>query len=295
MSTSWSIFIVAGTVISIIATFWLILWSGRQGPDNAKDTGHVWDGLTERNEPLPRWWLGLFVITLVFAIGYLVIFPGLGNFSGTSDWSQQAQYDAEIAKAEARYAPIFAQFADMPPEQLVENTEALSIGRSLFSNYCIQCHGSAGYGAASFPNLTDDDWLYGSSLDSIEYAILNGRNGIMPALGAVFSNDAALDDMVGYVRNMSAGQDESSPAHGQYLAVCGACHGPTGDGNQALGAPRLNDDIWLYGSSPGMVRDVIVNGRQNMMPAHRKLVGEDRARLLAAYVYSLSATQSQAD
>lgn len=300
MSTSWSIFIIAGTLISIVATFWLIYWSGRQGPtpsDTVKDTGHVWDGLTERNEPLPRWWLGLFVITLVFAIGYLIVFPGLGNFDGVSDWSQEAQYTAEMEKAEARYAPIFAQFADMPAEQLVKNEKALSIGQSLFANYCIQCHGSAAYGAASFPNLTDDNWLYGGSLQSIEYSILNGRNGVMPALGSVFGDESSIDAMVSYVRNMSDGQNTDSPAHDKYMNVCAACHGATGDGNQALGAARLNDDIWLHGSAPAVVRDVIVNGRQNNMPAHRRLIGEDRARLLAAYVKSLSspASPSQAD
>ncbi|MEM7611532.1 MAG: cytochrome-c oxidase, cbb3-type subunit III [Pseudomonadota bacterium] len=291
MSNSWSIFVIVGTLVSIVATFWLIVWSGRQGPtpsETVKDTGHVWDGLTERNEPLPRWWLGLFVLTLFFGIAYLVIFPGMGAFAGTSNWSQQSQYEAEVAAAEAKYAPLFARFAQMPVEELVKNEEALSIGRSLFSNYCIQCHGSLGYGAASFPNLTDQDFLYGDSFASIQQTIVNGRNGIMPALGAVFPDAGAVDQMVEYVRDMSVEQDASSPAHTQYITLCAACHGATGDGNIALGAPRLNDDIWLHGSSPEVVADIIINGRNNAMPAHGNLVGEDRARLLAAYAYSLS-------
>lgn len=296
MSQGWSIFIIVGTLVSIVATFWLIFWSGRQGPtpsESVKDTGHVWDGLTERNEPLPRWWLGLFILTLVYAIGYLIIYPGLGAFAGTTDWTQEKQYEAEMAAAEARYAPIFAKFASMPVDDLVVNEEALGIGRSLFSNYCIQCHGSLGYGAASFPNLTDSDYLYGESFDAMQMSILNGRNGIMPALGAVFPTESALTGMVEYVRNMPDGQDVTAPAHNQYMTLCAACHGPTGDGNYQLGAPRLNDDVWLHGSSPKIVADIIKNGRNNMMPAHERLIGEDRARLLAAYVYSLSHGQPQ--
>lgn len=289
MSTGFSLFVIIGTVATIAISFWFIVWSGKQGPQlGQEDTGHEWDGLRERNMPLPRWWLILFVITLVWGIGYLVWYPGLGNFGGTSGWTQYTQYDAEVERAESKYAPMFAQYASLPHDELMRNEDALAIGRSLFANYCSQCHGSAALGAASFPNLTDDDWLYGNSLDAIEYTILNGRNGIMPALGSVFPDDDALDEMVAYVRDLSAGQDTTSPAHQQYMTVCSACHGAQGQGNQALGAPRLNDDIWLYGSNPKIIADVIANGRQNRMPAHKQLVGEDRARLMAAYVLSLS-------
>ena len=289
MSTGLSLFVIIGTVAFIAGSFWLITWSGNQGPELGEaDTGHEWDGLRESNNPLPRWWLWLFIITLIWGIGYLIWFPGLGKFGGTSGWTQYTQYEAEVERAEAKYGPLFAQYAELSHEELMNNDEALSIGRSLYANYCSQCHGSAGYGAASFPNLADDDWLYGDSLDTIEYTILNGRNGIMPALGSVFADEQSLDNMVTYVRNLSLGQDTASPAHEQYLTVCSACHGAQGQGNQALGAPRLNDDVWLHGSNPKTVRDVIVNGRQNRMPAHRQLVGEDRARLMAAYVKSLS-------
>ncbi|MEL6868266.1 MAG: cytochrome-c oxidase, cbb3-type subunit III [Pseudomonadota bacterium] len=291
MSQGMSWFVIIGTLLSIIATFWLIVWAGRQGPqaeEGAENTGHVWDGLVERNEPLPRWWLGLFVLTLVFGVGYLVWYPGMGAFAGTSGWSQAAQYDEEVQAAEARYGAIFAAFRDMPATEIVHDEDALRIGRSLFSNYCTQCHGSLGYGAASFPNLADSDWLYGGDLASINTSILNGRKGLMPALGAVFADDAALSGMVEYVRNLSISQDTSAPAHGQYIALCSACHGATGDGMTALGAPRLNDDVWLYGSSPETIRETIVNGRQGVMPAHDKFLGEDRVRLIAAYVYSLS-------
>ncbi|MEL7023989.1 MAG: cytochrome-c oxidase, cbb3-type subunit III [Pseudomonadota bacterium] len=296
MSPSWSLYVIIGTVVTFVATLWLILWSGRQGPEPTEEdrtTGHSWDGLTERNEPLPRWWLGLFILTLVFSGGYLVVYPGLGNVAGTASWSQYAQYDSEISAAEARYAEIFAAFRDMEPAQLVQDAHALSTGKSLFSNYCSQCHGSLGYGAAGFPNLADADWLYGETFADIQRSILQGRNGIMPPMGAALGDDAAIDAMVSYVRNLSTGVDKTSATHATYTATCSACHGPNGEGNTILGAPRLNDDIWLYGSSATIVRQTIVEGRQGKMPAHEALLGADRARLIAAYVVSLSSSTSE--
>ena len=296
MSQGWSLFVIIGTVVTLIASFWLIYWSGSQGPEpteDSTDTGHTWDGLTENNFPLPRWWLWLFILTLIYSAAYMIYYPGFGNYAGLATWSQEGQYDQEMAVAEARYGPLFAGLAALPPEKVVTDTEALGVGKSLFANYCSQCHGSLGYGGPSFPNLTDDDWLYGGTLEAIEASILNGRQGVMPPLGAVFADEAALDAMVGYVQNLSAGPDTESPAHAQYLGLCSACHGPAGDGLQALGAPRLNDDIWLYGSSDQAIRNAIVNGLNGNMPAHRALIGEDRARLLAAYVYSLSADGAQ--
>lgn len=298
MSSSWSVYVIVGTVLTFIATFWLILWTGRQGPEPTKEdrtTGHSWDGLTERNEPLPKWWLGLFIITLLFGGVYLAVYPGLGGVQGAAGWSQQAQYEAEIADAEARYAPVFAAFRDMDPASLVKDAQALNTGKSLFSNYCAQCHGSLGYGAAGFPNLTDSDWLYGQSFADIQHSILRGRNGVMPPMGAVVGDEAAIDAMVSYVRNLATGVDQTTATHATYTAACSACHGPNGEGNTALGAPRLNDDIWLYGSSPSVVRQSIVAGRQGRMPAHADLLGEDRARLITAYVVSLSAAASGAE
>ena len=292
MSGSWNLFVVVGTILSILASFWLIMWSGRQGPgEEAQDTGHTWDGLTERNNPLPRWWLYLFVLTLIWGIGYLVFYPGLGNYAGVGQWSQLNQYDAEIQKAEQTYGPIFAQFAAMDPEELVNNADAQRIGKSLFSNYCTQCHGSLGYGATGFPNLADADWLYGSDFGAIEHSILNGRAGVMPALGAAFSNEAELKGLVDYVYNMSGGVDVESTAHKNYTTYCSACHGPNGQGMTIMGAPKLNDDIWLYGGSKEAIEYAIVNGRQGVMPAHKEFLGADRVRILAAYVAKLGQSQ----
>jgi len=219
---------------------------------------------------------------------YLIYFPGMGDYEGVGGWSQEQQYADEMAAAEAKYGPIFAQYSGRDIAELSKEPGALSIGASLFSNYCAQCHGSSAMGARGFPDLTDNDWLYGGSTAQIEQSIANGRSGIMPALGAVFASDEEIEAMVSYVQAMQDGLDTSSPAHGKYMSLCVACHGPDGSGNVLLGAPSLIDDTWLYGSSAQEIRKSIVEGRNGVMPANGPLLGPDRTRILAAYVYSLS-------
>jgi len=292
MSNAWSWYVILGTVVSLIACFWLVAWANRQRASTEEieeSESHVWDeNIRELNNPLPMWWFWLFILTVIWSAAYLVYYPGMGNFEGTSSWSQEQQYADEVAAAEAQYAPMFAAFAAEDFVDLAKDPAALSVGASLFANYCSQCHGSTAMGARGFPNLTDDDWLYGGSPAQIEQSILNGRNGVMPPLAAVFSDEEALTAMISYVQGMADGLDTASPAHAQYMTLCIACHGPTGSGNQALGAPSLIDDIWLYGSSEREIRKSIMEGRIGAMPANGDLVGADRARILAAYVYSLS-------
>jgi len=292
MSNAWSWYVIIGTVATLAACFWLVAWTNRQraSDEEIKESeSHVWDeNVRELNNPLPMWWLGLFIMTVLWAVGYLVYYPGMGDFPGLSQWSQEKQYADEVAAAEQEYGPVFAAYGAMDIDQLSKNEDALGIGFSLFQNYCSQCHGSTAQGGRGFPNLTDNDWLYGGSPAQIEQSILNGRAGVMPPLGSVFGSDAEIDEMVRYVQGMADGMDTSSPAHTRYMQLCIACHGPDGHGTQALGAPNLTDDIWLYGSSPTEIRKTIVEGRNGVMPAHAKLIGPDRARILAAYVYSLS-------
>jgi cytochrome c oxidase cbb3-type subunit 3 len=292
MSSALSWYVIIGTVGSMLACFWLVVWTNRQraSPGEIKESeSHVWDeDVRELNNPLPMWWLWLFILTLVWGIGYFIYYPGLGSFGGLASWSQEEQYRKEVAAAEAEYGPMFARYGAMDFEQLARDQGALDIGKSLFGNYCAQCHGSSAQGGRGFPDLTDKDWLYGGQLAQIEQSILNGRNGIMPPLAAVFADDAAVNDMVKYVQDMSDGMDAASPAHSKYMTLCIACHGPEGKGNEALGAPNLVDDTWLYGSSATEVRKSIVEGRNGVMPAHDALIGADRAKILAAYVYSLS-------
>lgn len=292
MSSAWSWYVIIGTAISLVACFWIVTWANRQRASKEEieeSEAHVWDeNIRELNNPLPMWWYWLFVGTVVWSAFYLIYYPGMGNFEGTSGWSQEQQYADEVAAAEAQYGPMFAAFSEKELVDLAKDPVALGIGASLFANYCSQCHGSTAMGARSFPNLTDNVWLYGGAPEQIEQSIVAGRNGVMPPLGAVFATEEAVNEMVSYVQSMQDGLDESSPAHTQYMTLCIACHGPTGEGNQALGAPSLVDDTWLYGSSPLEIRKSIVEGRIGAMPAHGDLVGADRARILAAYVYSLS-------
>ena len=292
MTSGWSWYVAAGILASMLACFWLVFWTNRQRstPEEIRESeAHVWDeDIRELNNPLPMWWLYLFVLTLIWGGLYLLLYPGLGSFAGLKSWTQHEQYEAEVAAAEETYGPIFARYGAMEFSDIVRDPEALAIGRSLYANYCAQCHGSGALGARGFPNLTDDEWHWGGTPEQIEQTILNGRSGVMPSLAAVFPDDESLEAMVRYVQALPDGIDTSSPAHSRYMTLCIACHGPDGGGMQALGAPSLRDDAWLYGSSPEEIRKTIVEGRNGIMPAHAKLIGADRARILAAYIYNLS-------
>jgi cytochrome c oxidase cbb3-type subunit 3 len=292
MSGAWSLYIVVGTIASVLACVWLIVWTNRQRASDqeiAESESHVWDeDIRELNNPLPMWWLWSFVLTLIWGAGYFVMYPALGNFEGALGWSQESQYAAEVVAAEERYGPIFARFGAMPVEDLIDDPAAMDIGKSLFANYCSQCHGANALGAPGFPNLTTGIFSYGGSPAQIEQTITNGRVGVMPPTGAILQTDEQVNAMISYVQNIPEGMDASSPAHSQYMGLCIACHGPTGEGVQVLGGPSLADDNWLYGSSDAVIRKTILEGRTGEMPANGKLLGPDRIRILAAYVYSLS-------
>jgi cytochrome c oxidase cbb3-type subunit 3 len=293
MSVFWSVWVVILTLVTIIGCLWLLQANSRRRVGGAGDdtTGHVWDkDLREYNHPLPRWWLWLFWITGVFCIVYLLVYPGLGNFAGAIGWTQTAQYDAEVATAERRYGNVYAAFAAIPLAELPRNPEAVRLGRNLFLNRCITCHGSDARGARGYPNLTDGVWLYGSSPETIHETIANGRAGAMPALGAALG-DQGLDEVVAYLLSLSgrATATAGTVTAGQqkFVQFCSACHGPTGLGNPALGAPSLADEEWLHGGSEADIRDVIQQGRVNQMPAQSDVLTPDRIRVLVAYVLSL--------
>ena len=295
MTTFWSWFVAIGTIVFIIWCVWLIGWSAKQGPQNKGDeelVGHKWDGdLEERNNPAPKWWLYLYFITIAWAIGYLVVFPGIGIFDGVLGWTSAGQYEEEMQRAEERYAPIYEKFAAMDFEDLVQNEEALALGRSLYASYCTTCHGSDARGAPGYPNLTDDDWQWGGSEQNIITSISKGRIANMTPWAQILGSDEAVDDMVTYVQSLSGMVDASAvkdSARTQFTTFCAACHMPTGTGNPVLGAPNLTDDIWLYGSDAATIRTAIVEGRNGQMQPHGELLGENRTRILAAYVKSLS-------
>jgi cytochrome c oxidase cbb3-type subunit 3 len=294
MSANWSWYIIILTAANILACFWLIRWNSKRRAGEAAEgdtTGHTWDGdLQEYNNPLPRWWLWLFYLTILFAIIYLIIFPGMGNYKGTSKWSEVGQYKAEMAAADKQYGPIFAAYAKTPIPELANDSKAMATGQRLFLTYCSVCHGSDAGGAPGFPNLTDNDWLYGGEPATIQTTILDGRNGIMPPWGAVLSA-TQTDEVVAYVLSLSGREaDASKVAAGKavFQTYCVACHGADAKGNHAMGAANLTDKIWLYGGSPGTIKQTIMHGRTGKMPAHRAFLGEEKVHLLAAYVYSLS-------
>jgi cytochrome c oxidase cbb3-type subunit 3 len=295
LTSFWHWYVIVITVCTIIACFWLLQWtkgvSNRDEKSGTGTTGHVWDeDLVELNNPLPRWWLQLFYGTIAFAFIYLILFGGLGNIGGVLGWSQEGQYEAEMKAATDAQEAIFARYRQMDNETLIADAEANATGQRLFANSCAMCHGSDARGARSFPNLTDDDWLYGGDFDTVMLSIAKGRAGAMPVMVGGL-DDSAISDLVVYVQSMSGQKaDVEMAAKGKrsFDMLCAACHGSDGSGNQALGAPRLNDNIWLYGGEPGVIRQTITEGRNGNMPAHEDLLSEDRRRLIAAYVLSLS-------
>lgn len=296
MSSFWSWFVAIVSIVNILACWWLIRWTAKPRPGEAaiedNTTGHTWDGgdLAEYNNPMPRWWLWMFYILIVFALIYLFLYPGLGNYQGYLGWTQEGQYDAEVAAADERYGPLFAKFAETDIATLSQDPEAIKVGQRMFVNYCAQCHGADAKGAVGFPNLTDDAWLHGGEPETIKDTILNGKNGMMPPMGAAVGDAQAVDDVATYVLSLSVSDSVSVNQNGKakYEAICAACHGVDGKGNPALGAPNLADNTWLYGGSRAAITKTIMEGRQGMMPAHKEFLGEDKVHLLSAYVYSLS-------
>ena len=290
----WSVYITVITLASILGCA-VLLWklSTRrlaQG-EKAAVTGHVWDeNLEEYNNPLPRWWMWLFWITIVFSVIYLILFPGLGSFPGVLKWSSVGQYQAEMARAKESYEPIFSKYAAMDIPVLAADPQAREIGQRLFLNYCAQCHASDARGGRGFPNLSDKDWLYGGTPEAITASITDGRQGMMPPWPQL--GDEAIKNVANYVLLLSGRtHDALRAAQGKeaFMTNCVACHGPDGKGNPALGAPNLTDDAWLYGGGQAAVIETVTKGRHGVMPAWGAFLGPDKVRLLAAYVYGLSA------
>ena len=301
----WSGYVTLLTLLSIAGcAVLLVIMSrarARQASDNtaAKETtGHVWDGdLTEYNNPLPKWWLNLFWITIAFGFAYLLLYPGFGNMGGIFGWTSADAYANERREAEERTRPLFEKYLRTDVRALAQDPEARAMGERLFLNYCAACHGSAATGGRGFPNLRDDHWLYGGDPQALETSILQGRMGVMPAMGPVLG-DEGVRDVVAYVRSLSKLTHDSLKAQlGKplFMQNCAACHGADGKGNQAVGAPDLTDEDWLYGSSEATISETVSKGRHNdpaskamAMPAWKETLGEARVHVLAAYVWGLS-------
>lgn len=288
MSSAWSWFVIVGTLGSLIACV-LFLVANRKTSGN-EDTGHDYDGIKELDNPLPLWWVGMFVATIIYAVGYLVYYPGLGNINGTAGWTSLGQWQEEVDRHEARFAPIYAKLASMSPEELAADRIGQQVGRRLFVNNCSTCHGVAAEGGFGFPNLTDDEWIWGEGFAKVKEAVLNGRNAIMPPWGAALG-DAGVTDVTQYTLSLAGREHDAEAAsrgQSQYDMFCVACHGADGAGNPLLGASNLTNDIWLYGGSAEQIAFTINNGRNGNMPAFDEVLGEQKAHILAGYVTGLS-------
>ena len=296
-SEFWGWYIGVITVVSVAACALLLqLMSRRRQVSDADTTGHVWDeDLQEGNNPLPMWWIGLFWLTIVFALVYFALYPGLGHFGGLWKWTSASQYQQEVAQADAQYGPLYAAFEAKDLRQLAGDPAARALGQKLFLNHCAQCHASDGAGSKGFPNLTDRDWLWGGEPETIKASIAAGRNGLMPPMGAALGGEEGVKDVANYVRSLSGlANDSVRTARGRekFQQNCVACHGTEGKGNPMLGAPNLTDKVWLHGSSQATIVETILRGRNNLMPAHKDILGDAKVHVLAAYVLGMSGSQT---
>ena len=300
-SELWHWYVTVPTLLGIAACAWLLWVMGKHrvtpgstpGSAQESSTGHVWDGdLMELNNPLPRWWVGLFTLTIVFGVLYLIVFPGLGSFSGTARWSSTAAHQTEVTEAAELLAPLYARFETAEISALQADPKAMGIAERLFLNNCAQCHGSDGRGSKGFPNLADSDWLYGGTPEAVITTITQGRSGLMPPMAAALGSDEDVSDIIQYVLSLSGKASNTTRATrgAAKFAVCAGCHGADGHGNQAIGAPNLSDRTWLYGGSPEAIRHTIELGRNGVMPAHESKFSSSQIRLLTAYVLGMGKT-----
>jgi cytochrome c oxidase cbb3-type subunit III len=289
-SSGWSVFVAVATVLSIVACIVLLLIAARRRvvpgvTDNS--TGHVWDeDLRELNNPLPRWWMGLFVLTVVFSLGYLALYPGLGSFAGTLGWSSEKELQSESKAAQRLTQPLYAKFAAMDEAALKGDPDAMALGERLFVANCAACHGSDARGSKGFPNLTDGEWLWGSDFEAVKQSIAGGRQGVMPPLGAAVGSPEEIRQLAHHVLSLSSSPHDAALAQRgkAKFATCAACHGPAGKGNAALGAPDLSDAVWLHGAGEEAIVSMIVNGKVNVMPAHAERLSPEQIHVLTAYV-----------
>jgi len=298
LHVGWSIYIAAGTILGLVfCVVLLVIASRRKVMAGDNSTGHIWDeDLKEMNNPLPRWWVGLFVLTVVFAVVYLILYPGLGSKAGILNWSSADQHRAEMDRARAAMAPLYARFTALPAEELAKDAQAMAIGERLFANNCAGCHGSDARGSKGFPNLTDGDWLYGGTHDKIKETIIGGRQGNMPPMAAAVGSAEDVKNLANYVLSLSGSAHNSvAAALGKpKFGTCAACHGADGKGQQALGAPNLTDKIWLHGWGELAIVNMVNNGKLNVMPAQGQRLSAEQIHVLGAYVWNLSQARTLA-
>lgn len=272
-------------------------------------TGHEWDGIREYNNPLPRWWVWCFLATVLWALGYVIYYPAIpllnGHTHGLSGWTQYDQLDRAVAAAQTAHAPLNEKIATLEPKDILSDPSvrdfAIQGGRAAFANNCAQCHTRSGGGGNGYPNLLDDEWLWGGTIEDITQTIRHGirspgneetRQSAMTAFGKdELLTRAQILDVIQHVRVLSGNAKASdASARGQQIFAdnCVACHGEGGQGIHEMGAPALNNDIWLYGGSESALYKTIYGGRAGVMPHWAGRLDDVTIKKLAIYVHSLS-------
>jgi cytochrome c oxidase cbb3-type subunit 3 len=231
----------------------------------------------------------MFVLSCVFGIVYLILYPGMGTYEGSLGYTTRNAHDASVVQANQQLKPVYAKYMSMDAKQVAADPAAREMGQRLFLNHCAQCHGSDAGGSKGFPNLADTDWLYGGDTENIKQTLIGGRAGVMPAFAHLES--VQVSDVANYVRSLSGlAADQIKVGRGAevYKANCAACHGAEGKGMAAMGAPNLTDKVWLYGGSEATIIETVLKGRNGMMPAHETILTPEKIHLLTAYVWGLS-------
>lgn len=274
-------------------------------PTGTETVGHEWDGIEELNTPLPRWWLWTFYLCIAFAIGYVIVYPAIPMLSkataGTSGWTSRGQFAEEMSAADQARMSVKQQIAQIPLEQLPANKalmqQAVAGGAAAFKINCVQCHGSGAAGSQTlgYPNLNDDDWLWGGDLRTIETTLQHGirqtgddqtRVSTMPPFAGAF-DPQQLEALVSHVLSLSGKSKDNAVGAQLFADNCVACHGASGEGSRLVGAPKLNDAIWLYGSSREAIASQILKPRMGVMPHWQGRLDPVTIKMLAAYVHSL--------
>ena len=290
MTSFWSNWIIVLTTTTIVGITWILLANRKTTQvESEKTTGHVSDGIEEYDNPLPAWWFYMFLITIIWAIGYLLVYPGMGNYAGLLGWTQLGQHDAEVSKANEKFRHMRDKYLALPIEEIVDDPVVRKMGQRMFGNNCAQCHGADGKCRYGFPNLTDGDWIFGRTPEMIQASITNGRQAAMPVWGTIIG-DSGVTDVTAYVLSLNGYENVPGNAiagEKVFQTYCVACHGAEGKGNQALGAPNLTNGIWLYGGTDTQIAHSVRAGRNGTMPAHKNLLSEDKIHIITAYVYGL--------
>jgi cytochrome c oxidase cbb3-type subunit 3 len=291
MTSFWSNWIIILTTITIVGITWILL-ANRKGTARSGEetTGHVYDGIEELDNPLPAWWFYMFLITIVWGVGYLVVYPGMGNYPGLLGWTQVGQHDRIVAQADEKFREMRDKYLALPIAEIATDPKVIKMGQRMFGNSCAQCHGADAKGRFGFPNLTDGDWIYSGTPEGIKDSIHNGRNAVMPAWGDILG-DQGVKEATAYIMSLSGRQgnaEDIGAGETRFKTYCAACHQADGSGNPAMGAPNLANGIWLYGGKPEQISQTIRSGRNGVMPAHKDTLSEDKIHILTAYVYSLN-------